>query len=101
MEIWGWRYPHIALLMRATFAPTSSREELPQLERIGRRGAFLIVIEIDENIAALFVPARNAFGPVLKNLGAIMALVSPAGSMAPHIDKIGRAFPRRRGVMVV
>jgi hypothetical protein len=80
---------------------TSSSEKLPQLKGIGRRGAFLIAVEIDEHVAALFLPAGNALGPVLKNLGAIMALVPAARSMPSQIDKIGRAFAGRRSVVVV
>jgi hypothetical protein len=71
---------------------SSSRDELSQSERIGRRGTFLIIIEIDKNIAALLLPASDAFCPFLKDLGAIMALVAAARSVPPYIDKSAVRF---------
>src|SRR3954453_1745447 len=79
----------------------SSREELSQFERIGRRCTFLIIVEIDKNIAALLCPASDAFCPVLKDLSAIMVLVAAARSVPPYIDKIGRALPRCRRLVVI
>src|SRR4051812_48447525 len=80
---------------------SSSHEHLSQSESIGRRGTFLIVVKIDKNIAALLLTASDAFCPILKNLGPIMALVAAARSVPPYIDKIGRAFPRCRRVVMV
>jgi hypothetical protein len=38
-------------------------EKLPKPERIGRSGTFLVVVEIDEDVAALLLPGIDAKSP--------------------------------------
>src|SRR5712671_923442 len=72
-----------------------------QTQRVGRRGALLVVVEINEHVAALFLPGLDAPSPVRKRVGAIASLVMAARSMSPDIDEIGGALPRCRRVVMV
>ncbi len=39
-------------------------QDVLQLQRIGRRGALLVIVEIDEDVAALLLPGTDASGPL-------------------------------------
>src|SRR4051794_34680189 len=79
----------------------ASLEELFQLQRIGRCRALLIIVEIDEDIAALLLPRADGFRPSLQRLGSVVALVAAARAVAAHIDKVGGAFPGRGRVVMI
>ena len=61
----------------------------------------MIVVEIDEDVAALFFPGLDPPGPIRKRVCAITAFVVAARSMAPDIDEIGGALPWRRRIVMV
>src|SRR2546430_7201851 len=71
------------------------------MQRIRRRGALLIVIEIDEDDASLFLPGLDPPGPNRKRVGAIPPFVAAARPVPPDIDEIGGALPRRRRIVMV
>src|SRR3982074_3416470 len=79
----------------------SISKKLAQLESIGRRGALLIVIEIDKYVTALLFPRFDTFSPIRKRVGAIMPFVVSLGPMPPHIDEIGGALPWRWRIMMI
>lgn len=59
-----------------------------ELERVGRRRTFLVVIEIDVDVAPSLVPGPDAASPVSQRVGTIMSLVTAAGTVASDVDKI-------------
>jgi hypothetical protein len=78
-----------------------SVQKLTELKRIGWRRALLVVVEINEYVAALPFPGFDALGPIAEHRGAIMAFVAAARSMSSDIDKIGGTLPGCRRVVMV
>jgi hypothetical protein len=79
----------------------SEPQKLLQLERIRRSRALLVVVEKDEDVAALLPPRSNAARPFRKRLRAVVVLVLSAGAMSANVDEVGGTFPRRRRVVMV
>src|SRR5690242_536314 len=93
--------PRTAARHRKLSSPGFSVQQLFQLECVRGRRALLVVVEIDENVAALLPPRPDSRRPFRKRLRAIMALVASARTMSADIDKIGGALPRRRRIMMI
>ena len=92
-------YSDVPGACRQTFG--FSVQKLTKLKCIGRRRAFLVVVEINEYVAALPFPGSDVSGPVVEDSGAIMAFVAAARSMSSDIDKIGGALPGGRRIVMV
>src|SRR5205807_121207 len=71
----------------------SSTQQLAQLQCIGRRGAFLIIVKIDVDVATLLFPGAGSFGPIGQRVDVIMSAVAPTGSVASDVDEVSRALP--------
>src|SRR3954451_23230735 len=89
------------VLQRTLRVFVTAAQKQSQLQRVGRRRAFLVVVEIDEHVASLFFPRFDAFRPCDKRLLAIVAFVAALWSMTSDIHEVGSPAPRRRGVVVI
>jgi nicotinamidase-related amidase len=69
-------------------------QQLPQLQRIGRGGALLIIVKIDVDIV-LLSPRSNISRPLFKGGRGVAASIPAAGTMTADIDEFGRSPPRR------
>ena len=68
---------------------------------VRRRGALLVVVEINEHGAPLALPSRDVARPGAQGgLGIIVAVLA-GRPMAAHIDVPGRHQPGRRRVVVI
>ena len=61
----------------------------------------MIVVEINEHVAALLLPGFDAPRPFGQRIRAIMSLITAAGSVAADIDEGGGPLPWCRRVVMV
>src|SRR4051812_47613169 len=88
------------VLIALKMAPSHLQEQA-QLERVGRSCALLVVVKINKDITPLLFPRADPMAPLSQRLGTVVTFIAPTRAMAPDVDEIGRAFPRRRRVVVV
>jgi hypothetical protein len=80
---------------------SNSRYQGLQADGIGGCGALLVVVEIDEYVAALLLPGLDMPGPIRKRIGAIVPFVTAARPMTSDIDEIGGALPGCRRIVMI
>jgi hypothetical protein len=62
---------------------------------------FLIVVEIDDDIFAAFVPGSDARGPLGQRFRRVMPLVATARTVTSDVDKVRCSLPRSGSVVMV
>src|ERR1700760_3687472 len=72
-----------------------------QLSSVGRCGALLIIVKIDEDVATLLLPRPNARRPLRECLRTIMPLIASARTMSTNVDEIGGALPWRGRIVMI
>src|SRR5689334_611778 len=87
--------------VRLPVANRSPVQKRLELERIRGRGAFLVIVEIDKDIAALFLPGSNACRPSGERLRAVVVLVPSSRAMPTDVDEVRGTFPWRRRVVMI
>ena len=76
-------------------------QQAEQRQRIHRRGAFLVIVEVDIDVAKLPMPRLDRLAQGGKGSSRVATFVSAARAMASKIDEVSGAFPWRWRIMVV
>ena len=77
------------------------REQAEKGERVHRRGALLVIVEVDIDVAAAPLPHLDRLAPGSERCSGVSPLVAAARTMAPQVDEVSSEFPWSGRIMVV
>ena len=81
--------------------PALAGQQAEQRQRIHRRGAFLVIVKIDVDVAITVLPHLDRLAPGSERSSRVAAFVSATRAMAAQIDEVRSAFPWRWRIMVI
>src|SRR5438552_4085268 len=79
-------------------ARQSGRGQLPQAERVLRRIAPLVIVEVGEDVARLRAPSFDPLRPLAERVIFVVRGIAAAGAMKAQVDEVRRHRQMRRPV---
>src|SRR4051794_20475528 len=87
---------HSSMISFVESAMSSSLDSFSEAQRIARRVAPVVVVEVHVDVRALAQPAGGLVGPFIELGVGIAAAVELLGAVKPHVGEVGGAVEGER-----